>query len=173
MLFVHSIVLSSLILSAYSLVTPHHILDVHRRHAILPRAVPDPVAVAPISKRSLNKRCKNRSPPMSTSTTPAPAAAAKTGPPASAGSSSHATSSTVESITSTHPSPAAAVNTGHPAGSDTDTSSDTSSNTASPTTHETPTTTSSAPQSTAGLPSYMIGTQYGQGRFPRLFCSLT
>jgi hypothetical protein len=127
MYFTNSIILASLIVSASSLVAPHDILNAHRRHALIPRnpvALPSPLALAPVSKRSLNKRCKSRPPPKSTSTTHAPATAAKTG------------------------QPTAPVN----AGSD-----------PSPTTHETPTTTSSAPQSTAGLPSYMIGTQYGQG----------
>src|ERR1700722_3196746 len=125
MYFTKSIIFASLIVSASSLVAPHDVLNAHRRHALVPRSVtlPSPLALAPVSKGSLNKRCKSR-PPKSTSTTHAPAAAVKTG------------------------RPTALAN----AGSD-----------PSPTTHETPTTTSSAPQSTAGLPSYMIGTQYGQG----------
>jgi hypothetical protein len=137
--------LLSFAISATALVTPHDIQNAHRRHALTPRIpAPDPAAVVDgaafpqvVRKRTLGKRCKQRPAPSASST------------------SKHQTPTPSPSSPPPPPPPAPPANAG----------ANPDKPPASPTIQETHTRTQSAPQSTANLPSYMVGTQHGQGTF--------
>jgi hypothetical protein len=134
----------SLAISATALATPHDIQNAHRRHALTPRvpiAAPDPAAVADVEPFPQVVRKRSLGKRCKHRPAPSPSPTKHSTPP------------------SPPPSPLAGVAN---AGSNPDTPSP------SPTVQEKPTNTNSAPQSTAGLPSYMIGTQSGQGKSPYL-----
>jgi len=137
------ILLLALAISATALVTPHDIQNAHRRHALTPRipvAEPDPAAVA--DGASFPQVVRKRTLGKRCKHRPAPSS-----------------SSTSKHTTPTPPPPPPPPPPPANAGFDPNTPP------ASPTTQEEHTKTNSAQQSTAGLPSYMIGTQSGQGTF--------
>lgn len=174
MVFLKSIVLLfSIAASTSALATPHAIRHVGNHHAIAARiAAPAPLDLpssAPLRKRQNTKRCKQRS-SASLGPTPSAAAAAAALPSSQQGDAPTTTKKPAPAPTTTKEAPPATTKDVPP-----------TTTKAKPTPAPSPTTTKAAPApaptttkasggGNSNLPSFMVGTQTGQGTFYASAC---